>query len=221
MSSDGTTAVQVSPIPTESEMASIRQFFANVANALVNASELAKEVEDLRSKFNVLDHDYRVVMARNEELVQSLHEVRAQRDEAQRSTTELKEALHAAQNEATANANGWARAKEDVAALEAELGKVKTDLDMEIESMLAAERRANEAEAALAKIKSALGIVDPPKPEVAAKPEPTAETVVVPHPEPTEPVVNPEPRPLTAEDSFSSVRDEATHSPSPEPWKSW
>lgn len=193
-SNDGTTAVQVSPIPTESEMASIRQIFTNVANALVRASELAQQVTQLESRLNLLDHDYTQVMARNDELVQSLHEVRTQREAARTELALVIVERDAADAEATANANGWNEAKHLIDDLNARLNQTSNDYNEAMNSWHKAETERDEALAALAKIKSALGIVDPPKPEPQPKPSPMEV-----HPAPSEPVVNPEPRPLSQE----------------------
>jgi len=195
--SDGTTGIQVAPIPTESEMASIRQIFTNVANALVRASELAQQVTDLEARFSSLNQDHMKVMARNDELTQSLHEVRSQRDDGARLLDETANNLRAAQASITDLTHQVEFGKTEIDRLNAKLKQVNDEAAHYAEEADKHERRASEAEAKLKAIHQTLGI-----PEVAAKPEPT------PTPEPTQaqpepytPPVNPEPRPLSQEEA--------------------
>lgn len=187
-SNDGTTAVQVSPIPTESEMTRIRQIFEYAANAIVRASELGKQVTELEGKFTTLERDYTSVMARNDELVQSLQEVRLQRDEAQSKLVEVRSSFDKAQQDI---ANGRSESEHYRTNLDKtlqELEAVKADRDGAYKAWHEAEARADEAVAMLAQIKKTLGIVDPPKVAPQAEPIPQATPTVI-H--------DPEPRPMT------------------------
>lgn len=190
MSSDGTTAVQVSPIPTESEMTRIRQIFEYAANAIVRASELGKKVDDLQAQFDGINSDLGHAIAKNDELVQSLQEVRLQRDEAQSKLVEVRSSLsnmNAEFDKVVADAKAKS---EQIEKLNAENTTVTRQYLDEIDVAEGHRKRAEAAEAALAKIKGALGI-----PEVAAKPEPIPQPdAPTPIPAPTtESVTNPEP----------------------------
>lgn len=178
--SDGTTGIQVAPIPTESEMASIRQIFTNVANALVRASELAKTVTELETKFSSLNEDHTRVMARSDQLEQSLSEARMQRDEAQSNLVQVKAERDAANAEATANANGWSEAKTEVDNLNAKLETVGIDRDAAYKAWQEVDARAAKAEATLNELKAKMETFFSKPAEPTASPEPI-----------------PEPRPLT------------------------
>jgi len=81
--SDGNTATQVSPIVEEHEVSYIRTVFDKAANAIVQASELAKEVNSLREQVEALRKDMEYVRQRNVELDNLLNDVRQARDHAQ------------------------------------------------------------------------------------------------------------------------------------------
>lgn len=68
---------------TEERMGLVRDVFAQAANAITAASELSKEVANLRNEVEALKRDMEYTRARNKELDEILSDVRRQRDEAQ------------------------------------------------------------------------------------------------------------------------------------------
>lgn len=198
-SNDGTTAVQVSPIPTESEMTRIRQIFEYAANAIVRASELGKQVTELEGRFKTLENDHTQVLARNDELVQSLSEIRMQRDEAQSKLVEVRSSLSNAQGEIEVGRKALTEATDKINRLEADVRRLQDELTDTISHWDKADARATQAEANLAKVKSALGIVDPPKVAPQAEPQP-------PDAGPVQSIISPEPRPIEPADGVDFNR---------------
>lgn len=79
---DGTTAIQVSPVPTESEMSMIRSMFDRAANAIVQASELGQRVQTLSQHVADLEDRIKRALQSNEWLAEQLSNTRAERDAA-------------------------------------------------------------------------------------------------------------------------------------------
>jgi vacuolar-type H+-ATPase subunit I/STV1 len=86
--SDGTTAT-ISPIVEDSEMSHVRSVFDRAANAIVQASELAKQVASLTEQMDLLRKDIEYVRQRNIELDNLLNDVRQARDHAQSEASRL------------------------------------------------------------------------------------------------------------------------------------
>ena len=153
-STDGTTAIQVSPIPTENEMNGFRHMLDRALNAIVQASELAKVVDDLKLKVEQFNLDMDSQRRRNQELDEMLMHVRSQRDSAEQRLSEadrklndtqaelghvqtlvkdqadeidrLKSALVNARNEAIDNYNHWQREAERAEAAETKLANFQS-----------------------------------------------------------------------------------------------
>lgn len=188
--SDGTTAVQVSPIPTESEMNSFRNMLDRALNAIVQASELAKVVEAVKTELDGLKHEIQTVRDNNRWLDEQLNRVRAERDEAK---AQLGETL-ADLTSMTAQRIGLEQANGNQAAL---IGELRSRLDAaKAESdgwMQAAEKSGDELKVAMAKLaniqafaKTAFGLQEPkPEPDVTY-PVPTSPTTPAPTPEPSQ-----------------------------------
>lgn len=147
--SDGTTAVQVSPIPTEQDMNIFRRIMDNALNAIVQASELAKVVESLKAEVSGFKQDLEILRSRNKDLDEMLAYVRAQRDEAeqklsesQRNASELGRLVHE-------QLNNMDSQDQEIERLKRELQATKEDAASAHESADRAQSRAQEAEAKL------------------------------------------------------------------------
>ena len=145
--SDGTMS-PLAPVQ-EDEMSHIRQIFDRAANAIVQASELSKQVADLQSQFQALKNDMEYLRKRNAELDVALADVRGQRDQAMRERDEAKNNHAAEQNKA-----GDLQAKLDYAnrlneALQSELTSTKADRDQAYDAWHKAETAKDEAEGKL------------------------------------------------------------------------
>lgn len=84
---DTDTGIQVAPV-TEADMANVRSVFERAANSIVQASELAKVVADLKVEVTGLKEDIEKVRRANQALDEALTNVRTQRDEAQAQVRE-------------------------------------------------------------------------------------------------------------------------------------
>lgn len=89
---DGNTAIQVSPIVqgafnVEDPM-SVRSFFEQIANTVVDASELSKEVARLRAQLQELAAQIESVRNANFHMDQEISELREQRDNLRRDSAE-------------------------------------------------------------------------------------------------------------------------------------
>lgn len=86
--SEGTTAIQVSPFnPGDREMA--KTFFEQIANTVVDASELRKEVAELKHELEGIRADIQRVQEQNFRMDQQITQLRSERDELQREVSEL------------------------------------------------------------------------------------------------------------------------------------
>lgn len=151
--------------PSEAEMMSIRNIFDRAANAIVQASELAKAVSELQSRFDSLTRDFETMLARNNELVQSLQEVRGQRDtamaERDQAKAEINQLTHGLDIAQTNNSVKDARIAELMSQLEA----VSNQRDYNLDQWSKAQEAADIASDKLAKIQHALGLPETPAPE--------------------------------------------------------
>lgn len=86
--SEGTTAIQVSPFnPGDREMA--KTFFEQIANTVVDASELRKEVAELKHELEGIRADIQRVQDANFRMDQQITQLRSERDELQREVSEV------------------------------------------------------------------------------------------------------------------------------------
>lgn len=179
--SDGTTAIHVSPVPTEEDMTRFRQMIDNALNSILAASELSKQLLSLQGQFAELKQDMEYVRARNRELDQSLADVRGQRDQAMRErdaersqNVEISSQLSHAHDES-------ARALAEIADLKAHLETARKDRDHAYAEWDKADRAKTEAEDKLSSIEEmARGMFGLAKP----KPEPVNPTQAYPDPIP-------------------------------------
>ena len=88
---DQSTGFQVAPVQEDAEMANIRSVFDKALNAVVAMSQLSKDVESLRSQVNDLTAQVTRLRSWNEQLDETLHHVRQERDQAQTETRRLTE----------------------------------------------------------------------------------------------------------------------------------
>lgn len=89
--SEGTTAIQVSPFnPGDREMA--KTFFEQIANTVVDASELRKEVAELKHELEGIRADIQRVQEQNFRMDQQITQLRSERDELQRELGEVRRA---------------------------------------------------------------------------------------------------------------------------------
>lgn len=136
MSDYGTTAVHVSPVqnptPTQDEpegMSAVRQVFDRAANAIVDASKLAKEVAAIRNELDNMKRDMDYLRARNKELDEMLATTRAQRDEAQAAVQRLNSELNQAKAEIEGLTSAKTSAEHVIEGLRHELDQSRKDRD--------------------------------------------------------------------------------------------
>ena len=172
-STDGNTAIQVSPIPTETEMSTIRSMFDRAANAIVQASELNRDLTILRHEFDAFKQDMDSQRRRNQELDEMLTHVRAQRDKAEAELSHSQSELHSVQMQAQGLHDTNAVQAETIARLREELDETKTEKSEVLDMYYCAEDEADKAKAKLANFQSlamdAFGLY---KPEPVPAPKP-------------------------------------------------
>lgn len=186
---DGTTATQVSPIISESEVTMFRDFMNRLANTVVQASDFAKQVDILREELNTIREDASAVRKRNSELDEELAYVREQRNKAQ---DEARQANH----EAGQWKSSYEMAEKNFSNASAELdhqrnviAELKTERDEAQFRVLELTERAEKAESVLNDLRSRLGLPVPvaelPPLMPAPTPEPTPSPLAEPAPAPT------------------------------------
>ncbi len=159
---DGTTGFQVAPI-TEDEMSRVHDILTRAINAIVSMSQLSKDVESLRNQVAQLTDDSTRLRRTNDALEESLSNSRRNRQEMEAKLNDEIERSIQAQSERE-------RATEKANALAADVEYLSKDLHAERREREDAQYKVMELQDALDKlrhthdsIKSALGIVDPPK----------------------------------------------------------
>lgn len=168
--SDGTMAT-ISPVQESDEMTHIRSIFDRAANAIVEASELNKQVQELRSTVDALKQDVDRIRAQNSWLDEQLTNVRRARDEAngklqnaEGEVASLKEQLEASKR-ANEDLNAQLTAARQV------LDQTKHERDDYGMKHMAAQEELEKANAALAKFEEVLsGLRPKPVQEQTATP---------------------------------------------------
>lgn len=171
--SDGTTAVQVSPIPTEQDMSIFRQVMDNALNSIVQASELAKTVAALKVEVDGFKQDLEILRQRNRDLDEMLTHVRSQRDEAERKLSETATQLSSTKA-VLDNAQGLVESHaRTIAELQGQVESLKKQRDDWSNKWASESDKREAAEAKLADIQEFAQRLFPPK-----------VTEPIPHPEP-------------------------------------
>lgn len=156
----------------EADMGYVKDFVGLIAQALVDASELPKQIEAIRSDMAGLTADLERTKARNVELDTMLNDTRRQRDEAEQALSTAKhEAEEAKRSLENAN-HGLSHQAETIKSLEDKVATLTKDRDDYGLKHMAAEDRANEAEGKLKKLREALGMPEEARPEPSTQPEP-------------------------------------------------
>ena len=179
-STDGTTAIQVSPIPTETEMNGFRSMLDRALNAIVQASELAKVVDNLKVEVAQFSQDIESQRRRNQELDEMLSHVRAQRDKAEAELSHAQSENIKLSSDLSFSYSEKDRLISDMINIKAELEATKNTLAGEQDARTEAELSLEEAKAKLAeienKMKAVFGFV---KPEPVPTPEPSGHPLTV------------------------------------------
>lgn len=96
--SEGTTAFPVSPFNPEDAM-SVQSFMASIADTIVQASQLAKTVKELRWQLDALKDDVDKYHAENVRMDKEIIELRDQRNSARADNENLRETLRRVSDE--------------------------------------------------------------------------------------------------------------------------
>lgn len=161
----------------ESQMGYIRDLVTSLAEALVAATELPKQIEAVKAELATLSQDLERTKQRNIELDTMLNDTRRQRDEAEAEARRVKAELSQAQTEAHNLQRDAENANARAANLQNELEQTKRERDEYGLKQMEAEDRANSAEAKLKKLREAMGIEEPkpmatPQHDTQAKADP-------------------------------------------------
>lgn len=156
---------------TEVDMGYVQGFVNLIAQALVAATELPKQIEAMQTDLTTLHNDLDRTKQRNIELDTLTGDLRRQRDEAEQALSQAKTDLSITTNKFNDIEDHNSSLQGLVNSLRDDLTKAKSERDDYGLKHMAAEDRANEAEAKLKKLREALGMVETP---ALSKPEPTA-----------------------------------------------
>ncbi len=158
---------------SEADMSYIRDFVQKIAEALVSATELPKQIELMKNDLDSLHQDLEKTKQRNIELDALVGDIRRQRDEAEQALSQVKAQLSDATRSLEQTTNETNGLKAQVEHFRSELEQAKRDRDDYGLKHMEAEDRAKAAEAKLAKLADALGLPkQEPKPEPPKAPEP-------------------------------------------------
>lgn len=154
----------------EADMGYVKDVVGLLAQALVDATELPKQMEAIRTELTILTGDLERTKTRNIELDTLLSDTRRQRDEAEQALSQARTELSISQNQTKSNASSLLNIQAECEQLKADLAQARKDRDAYGLEAMSANDRANEAEAKLDKLREAMGL---PKPQPEApKPEP-------------------------------------------------
>lgn len=148
----------------DKDMGYVRDFVSKIAEALVAATELPKQMEQIKFDMASLADDLSRTKTKNIELDTMLNDTRRQRDEAEQALSQAKSELSTVSAKASSHEETIHNYHELEDRLRSELEQAKKDRDDYGLKHMAAEDRANEAEAKLKKLREALGMPE-------AKPE--------------------------------------------------
>lgn len=158
------------------DMGKLRDSIESILNAIVQSTELAKQVEVMTRDVGQLRQDIDTTQARNVELDRMLHDTREQRDRAESELAIGRKALE----EATYNLN---KANDKAMGLEADrnsvlidLSQVRKERDEYGMNAMSIQEALDKANAKLASIHQTMGIEF--KPFEVPKPEPTPEPII-------------------------------------------
>lgn len=160
---DGTTAIPVSPVPTESEMNSFRSMLDRALNAIVQASALAKQVEELSKSIEDMKHEVEAVRNNNRWLDEQLHTVRQQRDEAIAQAAQVKDELVQVKNDLANRNYENDKLNAQVRQLTNELDQARRERDDYGMKHMECSEALDKANAKLAKFRELLGQGEEPK----------------------------------------------------------
>lgn len=161
------------PLPTETEMASIRSMIDRALNAVVDASKLAETVKTITLELDSLKHEIGTVRDNNRWLDEQLSRVRKERDDVQAEAKANADKAHSLEMEVgrlTDSNNVQAKIIEDLRQQLAQAKKERDDYGLEA---MQANESLTKAQAEVAKIKDIVQSLFPAKPE--PKPEPVSE----------------------------------------------
>lgn len=182
--SDGNTATQVSPIVQEEDMSKIRELFERAANAIVQASELAKAVTALRADVDSMKTEVEHLRSQNRWLDEQLTSVRQSRDDAQQKARDLQDVVNHVSDQRDSAQRDAAHWQNEANNKDASLASTRKDRDdaqlrvMDLEDQLtAANARLEQARKFMEQVQS---VIAPEPPKEAPKP------VEQPNPAPTE-----------------------------------
>lgn len=92
---------QANPMPTEAEMNAVKDMFSRMANFIVEASQLTREVSNLRFEVDVIRRDLETAHNRNRALDDALMQAQKERDEARAELAVVREASALVERELT------------------------------------------------------------------------------------------------------------------------
>lgn len=171
-------------------MNKLQSIFQRALDAIVGMSKLAAEVEVLRSQVAQLTDDAERLRRANAGLDESLYQARNQRLDLERKLAEAEQAKATAQRESNDHAERANKLNDMLQSTLTDLDRVKHDKDTAEYEVLELQDKLKAAEAKVAAIHTALGIV--PTPEVVTPPPPTGPVVQ----QPTEAATPPTPEPV-------------------------
>lgn len=179
--SDGTTGFQVAPTEEAMKLSKALQF---AADAITNHSSMRQELDSLRSEIARVRSDLDASHTHSQELDQTIHELRQQRDEARDQAHTLERDLGWRSHDLDNAQRTISEQQTQIGSLTDVLTSAKKDRDeygmkmMELEEQVTSwKARAEQARARLADMASLFKVDEPEPPE--AEPEPTPNPTVL------------------------------------------
>lgn len=204
------TDVQVTPVPTEAEMAQIRGIFARAADSIVAASELGHRVAELTKEVEGLRRDVEWLRSTNQRLNDQLIEVRGERDVARSKAVDLQHELNEANAAIGVHANTISSQRETISYRNETIARLNRESDDHLLRAMGAEEELGKVKAKLAEASAWMEEVQAmlrPKvetvdPTPVQAPEPWAQSGPMPEPVPSMVQEEPEPQPEVAPTRF-------------------
>lgn len=175
--SDGNTALPVSPVQSEEDTMKLASLFQRAAKAVVDASEMPKQIEALQTELNLLRRDFQRSQDHANMLDQQLLDMRQQRNNAEDKLAEASRKIDGLTTDLAAMTQERDHYKRQAEELTVVVTQVRRDLDDTTLHSMQLEEDLSKARQAIKEVREKVSALFP---EAMAQPAPNPEPVAVP-----------------------------------------
>ena len=171
---DGTTGIQVAPI-TEDDMNKVRGILNRAADAIVGASQMAQDINSMRTELASLRVELDKLRNQNSALDEALYQARTTRQELENKLQAALADAEQSRQAANVHAADYDRVNDQLGRVQSELATVKSERDQWADEADKLSKERDTAHAKLDSIHVALGLT----PQAMQAPTPTPPVDIV------------------------------------------